>query len=89
MNYQKFTNPDGTVDCFVNLDAVVVAKPDGKDKVVLISAVHTVMVDAAQFEKAVSLKDSGTERLGQLVCRLTQAIERLIVRIPTSIRLHM
>ena len=89
MNYQKFTNPDGTVDCFVNIDAVVVAKPDGKDKVVLISAVHTVMVDAAQFEKAVSLKDSGTERLGQLVCRLTQAIERLIVRIPTSIRLHM
>ena len=89
MNYQKFTNPDGTVDCFVNLDAVVVAKPDGKDKVVLISAVHTVMVDAVQFEKAVSAKDSGTERLGQLVSRLTQAIERLIVRIPTSIRLHM
>lgn len=89
MNYQKFTNPDGTVDCFVNLDAIVVAKPDGKGKVVLISAAHTVMVDAVQFEKAVSSKDSGTERLGQLVCRLTQAIERLIVRIPTSIRLHM
>ncbi len=89
MNYLKFTNQDGTVDCFVNLDAVVVAKPDGKDKVVLITAAHTVMVDAAQFEKAVSAKDSGTERLGQLVSRLTQAIERLIVRIPTSIRLHM
>ena len=89
MNYQKFTNPDGTVDCFVNLDAVVVAKPDGKDKVVLISTAHTVTVDAAQFEKAVSAKDSGTERLGQLVSRLTQAVERLSVRIPTSIRLHI
>ena len=89
MNYQKFTNPDGTVDCFVNLDAVVVAKPDGKDKVVLISAVHTVMVDAAQFEEAVSAKDTATEKLGQLINRLTQAIERLGVRIPTSIRLHM
>ena len=89
MNYQKFTNPDGTVDCFVNLDAVVVAKPDGKDKVVLISAAHTVMVDAAQFEKAVSAKDTATEKFGQLINRLTQAIERLNVRIPTSIRLHM
>lgn len=89
MNYQKFTNPDGTVDCFVNLDAVVGAKPDGNGKVVLLSATHTLMVDAAQFEKAVSAKDSGTEKLGQLVSRLTQAIERLIVRIPTSIRLHM
>ena len=89
MNYQKFTNPDGTVDCFVNLDAVVVAKPAEDGKVVLLSAACTVIVDAAQFEKAVSSKDSGAERLGQLVLRLTQAIDRLIVRIPSSIRLHL
>ena len=89
MNYQKFTNPDGTVDCFVNLDAVVVAKPAEDGKVVLLSSACTVIVDAAQFEKAVSSKDSGVERLGQLVLRLTQAIDRLIVRIPSSIRLHL
>lgn len=89
MNYQKFTNPDGTVDCFVNLDAVVVAKPAEDGKVVLLSSACTVIVDAVQFEKAVSSKDSGTERLGQLVLRLSQAIDRLIVRIPSSIRLHL
>ena len=89
MNYQRFTNPDGTVDCFVNLDAVVVAKPAEDGKVVLLSSACTVIVDAAQFEKAESSKDSGAERLGQLVLRLTQAIDRLIVRIPSSIRLHL
>ena len=89
MNYQKFTNPDGAVDCFVNLDAVVVAKPAEDGKVVLLSSACTVIVDAAQFEKVLSSKDSGVERLGQLVIRLTQAIDRLIVRIPSSIRLHL
>ena len=89
MNYQKFTNPDGTVDCFVNLDAIVAAEPAENGKVELLSATHTVMVDAAQFEKAVSAKNTATEKLGQLIGRLTQAIERLCIRIPTSIRLHM
>lgn len=89
MNYCKFTNPDGTTECFVNLDAVIAATPSGEDRINLIGGSLSIQVDAAQFEKAVSKKDSPEDRLGPLVGRLIQALDRLSVRIPTSIRLHM
>lgn len=89
MNFQKFTNPDGTVDCFVNLDAIVAAKPADDGKVILLSSTLSVTVDAAQFEKAVAGKGSDDNRFGPLLARLTQAVDRLAVRIPTTIRLHM
>ena len=89
MNYHRFTRPDGTTECFVNLDAVIAATPSGEDRINLIGGSLSIQVDAAQFEKAVSKKDSPEDRLGPLVGRLIQALDRLSVRIPTSIRLHM
>ena len=89
MNFQKFTRPDGTVDCFVNLDSVISATPAEGGKMILQTATLSVTVDAAQFEKAVAGKDDGGGRLCQMLGRLTQAVDRLVVRIPSSIRLHM
>jgi hypothetical protein len=45
-------------------------------------------VDAKQFEQAVG-RTGAEEQLPSLVVRLTQALDRLSVRIPSSIRLHM
>ena len=50
MNYFKFTNPDGTTDCFVNLDAFCSAKPGDNGKIILQSPETSISVDAKQFE---------------------------------------
>ena len=89
MNFKRFTLPDGTTDCFVNLDQIVAAKPAAGGKVSLHSPSMTVEVDARQFEEAVSEKASKTDSVSPMVNRLIQSIDRLSVRIPSSIRLHV
>ena len=89
MNFKRFTLPDGTTDCFVNLDQIVAAKPAAGGKVSLHSPSMTVEVDARQFEEAVSEKASKTDSVTPMVNRLIQSIDRLSVRIPSSIRLHV
>ena len=88
MNYCKFTNPDGTTDCFVNLDAFCSAKPGDDGKIILQSPETSISVDAKQFEPAIARREAADAYSG-ILNRLIQAIERLTVRIPSSIRLHM
>ena len=88
MNYFKFTNPDGTTDCFVNLDAFCSAKPGDEGKIILQSPEKSLSVDAKQFEAAIARREAADAYSG-ILNRLIQAIERLTVRIPSSIRLHM
>ena len=89
MNYHKFTGPDGQVSAWVNLDAVYLATPSKDDKIILHTPSFTVEVDRGQFEKAVSRESPEMPAIGSLVNRLIQALDRLSVRIPTSIRLHL
>ena len=89
MNYHKFTGPDGQVSAWVNLDAVYLATPSKDDKIILHTPSFTVEVDRGQFEKAVSRESPEMPAIGSLVTRLIQALDRLSVRIPTSIRLHL
>lgn len=88
MNYCKFTNPDGTTDCFVNLDAFCTAKFGDNGKIILQSPETSISVDAKQFEAAIARREPADAYSG-ILNRLIQAIERLTVRIPSSIRLHM
>ena len=88
MNYFKFTNPDGTTDCFVNLDAFCSAKLGDNGKIILQSPEMSISVDAKQFEAAIARREAADAYSG-ILNRLIQAIERLTVRIPSSIRLHM
>ena len=89
MNYQRFTNPDGSTNCWVNLDAVIAARPAADGKVVLQSASLSVEVDALQFEEALKKTGQNQRDMSSIINRLIQAIDRLGVRIPTSIRMHM
>lgn len=89
MNYQRFTNPDGSTCCWVNLDAVLAARPAEEGKVVLQSASLSVEVDSLQFEEALKKTGQNQRDMSAIINRLIQAIDRLGVRIPTSIRLHM
>ena len=89
MNFQRFTLPDGTTDCFVNLDQIIAAKPNDNGTVNLHTAFMTVTVDAKQFEDALAKADSSKDAMPGLLSRLIQALDRLSVRIPSSIRLHI
>lgn len=89
MNYQRFTNPDGSTCCWVNLDAVFAARPTEDGKVLLQSSSLSVVVDSSQFEEALKKAGQNQRDTSSVLVRLIQAIDRLGVRIPTSIRLHM
>ena len=88
MHYHKFTNPDGSTKAWVNLDAAL-AVTSSEDKVIVITPSGTVQVDAAQFEAAVKSHQQDEKDTRPVLSRLSQSIDRLTVRIPTSIRLHM
>lgn len=89
MRFQKFFDGQGRLDCIVNLDAVVAAKPGEDGKMHLHTQNMSIAVDAEQFEKAVADKDDRAHAVILAVNRLVQAMDRLAVRIPTSIRMHM
>ena len=88
MNYCKFTNPDGTTLAWVNLETVHAAHPSKEGRVTLHTPTFTIEVDASQFEEAIKKPQPGKELCGMLG-RLTQAIDRMAIRFPSSIRLHM
>jgi len=89
MNIVKFKLPDGSTDCYVNLDAVVAAKPAENGKVTLHTSNLSLTVEKEQFEKAISQKDVTITEINSIVNRLIQAMDRMTVHFPTSIRMHM
>ncbi len=89
MNFKKFLDADGKLDCIVNLDAVLAAKPTKDGHMVLSFGTETIEVDGQQFEKAIAEKNDVVEKLCQSTNRLILALDRLGVRIPSSIRMHM
>ena len=89
MNIVKFKLSDGSTDCYVNLDAVVTAKPTDDGKVILHTNNLSLTVEKEQFEKAVSEKDGTISAINSIVNRLVQAMDRMTVHFPTSIRMHL
>ena len=80
---------DGMLLCIINLDAVTSAKPAGDDMLLVHAGDSDYRVGRAEFEKAISEKDSDISTICSAVNRLTLAMERLTVHIPTSIRMHL
>ena len=89
MNIVKFKLLDGSTDCYVNLDAVVAAKPAEDGKVILHMNNLSLTVEQEQFEKAISEKDGTVSAFNSIVNRLIQAMDRMTVHFPTSIRMHL
>ena len=91
MKIVKFTNPDGSVLGFVNMDKVATAFPDRDGWVSLLNdkGESLVKVPLDQFIKAAGAESPDIVSLRQTVMSLKTALERLTVHIPTSIRMHM
>lgn len=88
MDIVKFTLSDGSTDCYVNLDAVVAAKPAEDGKIFLHTNNLSIAVNAEQFEKAISKKNESPTEICSCINRLIQAMDRMTVHFPTSIRMH-
>ena len=81
----KFTNASGD-ERYVNLDNVTVVKINGdKARVKIEEVVYEAAAD--DFRKAIQPKNNDENR--SILIRLIDAINRLTIRIPSSIRLHM
>lgn len=89
MKHHPFHNADGTLLCIINLDTVTSAEPAGDDILLVHADDREYRVGRAEFEKAISEKDSDISTICSTVNRLTLAMERLTVHIPTSIRMHL
>ena len=89
MKLHRFYKENGALDCIVNLDEVVAAKPAEDGRMFLHTQNMSISVDAKQFEKAMEEKDEKIQSLVSVINRLIQAMDRMTVRIPTSIRMHM
>lgn len=89
MKHHPFHNADGTLLCIINLDAVTSAEPAGDDMLLVHAGDREYRVGRTEFEKAISEKDSDISTICSTVNRLTLAMERLTVHIPTSIRMHL
>lgn len=76
MNIVKFKLSDGSTDCYVNLDAVVDAKPTDDGKVILHTSNLSLTVDMEQFEKAISEKDGTISAINSIVNRLSELTPR-------------
>ena len=89
MKYHPFHNADGTLLCIINLDTGTSAEPAEDDILLVHAGDREYRVGRAEFEKAISEKDSDISTICSTVNRLTLAMERLAVHIPTSIRMHL
>lgn len=89
MKLHRFYSSDGALDCIVNLDEVVAARPAEDGKMILHTANLSLTVDTAQFEEAIKEKDDRVQSLVSTISRLIQAMDRMTVHFPTSIRMHM
>lgn len=86
----SFKNSEGKIELYVNLDQVESAWPIEREpeKVTLRTSIGEHIVDRKQFEDTIS-SGKGHDRLEGLLSRLIDAVNRLTIHIPSSIRLHM
>lgn len=89
MRHHTFRNADGTLLCIINLETVTSAEPIDEETLLVHAGGREYRISRKEFEKAISEKDSEFSTVCSVVNRLTQAVERLTIHIPTSIRMHM
>ena len=70
-------------------ETVHAAHPSGDEKVTVHTPTFTTQVSADQFEEAMKNGAEKTKDNTFVLSRLIQAIDRLTVRMPSSIKLHM
>lgn len=89
MEFRTFRNQDGSIDCIINMDSIIAATPSEEGKLLVHADGRSFQVDERQFMEAIEQKQSPAKEFGVKIERLIQAMDRMTVHFPTSIRMHM
>lgn len=89
MNCYTFHKDDGSEYCTVNMDRLDIATPVSDTKTMLQVGGLSVTVSTEEFRKAVSVKKDKMNEVTSIVNRLIQAMDRMTLHFPTSIRMHL
>ena len=90
MRFKEFTTADGK-SCLVNIEKIALAVPGAEEgELILMDAEKRIIATVPQdaFREAVK-DDRGTSELPSKIERLIQAMDRMTVHFPTSIRMHI
>ena len=90
MRFKEFTTADGT-RCLVNIEKIALAVPGAEEgELILMDAEKRIIATVPQdaFREAVK-DDRGASELPSKIERLIQAMDRMTVHFPTSIRMHI
>lgn len=85
-------NANGGLECMVNTDAIASVIPSSSSEDVLTIKTldgDTVNVNKGRFEAALAGQDSPLREFRSKIDRLIQALDRMTIHFPTSIRMHM
>lgn len=89
MNFIKCTDGGGEGEYYVNLDIIQTVRINRENNTAILKTnCMDYLTDIPTFEKAMAKKDM-LESVSPVVQRLITALDRLTIRIPTSIRLHL
>ena len=85
----KINSADGRCTYSVNMDIVLYAESseDGITVIHLPGSDLKVKTDA--YERAIEELNEGKENIGIHITRLIQAMDRMTVHFPTSVRMHL
>lgn len=90
MRYVRFTTPDEG-DIFVNMDRIVAIRPF-EENFGLMENDTTCVALISEEQLHAFLREENDESIKDLqrsVRKLTESVDRLTVKIPTSIRMHL
>lgn len=92
MAFITLKNAEGKLDCMVNLSAIVFATPSScSEDIITLHTIDgsTLDVDREQFERVLAGQGAPSKELSSKLERLIQALDRMTVHFPTSIRMHL
>lgn len=90
MRFKEFTTADGK-SCLVNIEKIALAVPGAEEgELILMDAEKRIIATVPQDEFMDAVREErGADQLPAKIERLIQAMDRMTVHFPTSIRVRM
>ena len=90
MRFKEFKTAEGT-RCLVNIERIALAVPGAEEgELILMDADKRIIASVPRDEFMDAVRgERGADQLPAKIERLIQAMDRMTVHFPTSIRMHM
>lgn len=85
----KINSADGRCTYSVNMGTILYAETAEDGTTIVHFTGHDIQVNTESFNRAVKEATEGAEHLGPHITRLIQAMDRMTIHFPTSVRMHL